>query len=100
MTLHWSTANTVRWITNTLQTTKSKSFRQITICVPSSFSNIVQATDHREWEDLDHALFRLWTSRSVRPKFEYAKTRGCNQVKPWIRAFLPELARSGVLDMV
>ena len=91
---------TVQWVTGTLRTAKSEYLRQITIFIPSSFTNPAQATVHREWEDLDHALVQLWTSRSVRPRLKYVKTPECDKVERQVRALLPELASRGVIDVV
>ena len=48
---------------------QSKYLRQITIFSSISFDTAEEV--RREWQDLDHLLVRLWTSRSIIPKIKY-----------------------------
>ena len=99
MELHLNT-QTVQWITKTLKTAESECLQQIIIYVSSSIINTVQAAVHHEWEDLDHLLVQLWTSRSVRSKLKYTKPPGYDDVVAWVRDLLPELMGRGVVDLV
>ena len=61
---------TIRWITMTLETIKSKHLREINVRLytPSPPLNPTEAI-RNEWQELDNLLVRLWEGpRSVRPK--------------------------------
>ena len=96
--LRWDTP--VQWITRTLQTAKSQCLRRVTIFAPPSFTNSAQGTLHQEWEELDHVLVQLWTSRSIRPKFKYKETSESDDTGTKLRDLLPELTRRGIIDVV
>ena len=100
MELHLNTQTGVKWITKTLQTAKSEYLEQITIFVPSSATNPVPATVNSEWEDLDHLLVQLWTSRSVRPRLGYMKKLECDDMEAWVPILLPELTSRGIIEVV
>ena len=99
MNLYWN-SQTVQWVTGTLQTANSKYLQGIALSLP--FTRPVQATVRQEWEDLDHKLAQLWTTRSIRSKFKDARmTREYrSDVGIKARALLPELASKSILDVV
>ena len=57
----------VKWVVATLQTANTECLQQITIFSAATFDFIMEV-DHREWQDLDHLLVRLWISHSIIPK--------------------------------
>ena len=89
MELRWD-AQTVQWITRTLQTAKSKYLRQITISALSP-TDPIQATVRQEWEDLDHILVQLVTLRSIRLKLDMDRSK-CDDPEAQVQLFFPELA--------
>ena len=88
----------VKWIVATLQTAKSKYLRQITIFSSTSFDT-VEGEVRREWQDLDHLLVRLWTSRLIIPKIKYisAPEREDVDLGEVAPSLLPELVSRGVV---
>ena len=92
----------VRWIAATLRTAKSTNFRNITIMVTSCVAppNSVEEMVHREWQDLDHLLVQLWTSRLIRPKITYMERRVAKGLGKLVLSLLPNLAGKGVVSGV
>ncbi|KAF9780816.1 hypothetical protein BJ322DRAFT_1112217 [Thelephora terrestris] len=93
----------VRWVITALRTAKSANLQNIMIKIGSSRSTLVKTigeTLHREWEDLDHLLDQLWTSRSIRPKVTYELRRAANGLGELVQSFLPKLASKGVINGV
>jgi hypothetical protein len=93
----WNKPN-IQWITTALGTAKSEHLRHVTIRSSASFVDPIEETVRRAWQDLDHLLIRLWTSRSVRPEIEYEEKKegnGLGQVTP---SLLPELTGRGVVN--
>ena len=93
----------VGWINRTLQTAESKKLRQITIHSPmASISNVldlpITEMARLEWQNLDHLLLQLWTTRSIRPVFTYGKRKGGNGSGMLVPGLLPELTSRGVID--
>ena len=60
----------VQWIVTTLQTAKTEHLQRITILARLRFDVFVE-TGRPEWQELDHLLVRLWTSRSIIPSIKY-----------------------------
>ena len=88
----------IKWIVATLQTTKSKYLRHITIFSSTTFDTFEEEV-RREWQDLDHLLVRLWTSRLIIPKIKYISALegedvDLGEVAP---SLLPELVSRGVV---
>ena len=55
---------------------------------------------HREWQDLDHLLDQLWTSRSICPKIMYEQGEVANGLGELVLSLLPKLASKGVVKGV
>ena len=85
----------VGWINATLQTARSKNLRQITIHIPAIFLRSVDETTRLEWQDFDHLLVRLWTTRSIRPVFTYEKKGAGTGPGELVPKLLPELVSRG-----
>ena len=64
----------VQWIITTLQTAKTEHLQQITILTRFPFDGFVE-TDRPEWQELDHLLVQLWTSRSIIPNIKYFRAQ-------------------------
>ena len=92
----------IQWITTTIKTIESKNFQQITISygnTPISFK--IKEAVLQEWQDLDHLLVRLWTSRLIRPKIVYRREEGGeDEASGLVQRLLPELTRRGAIDVV
>ena len=97
--LGWGTQD-VRWITMALQTVKSKNLRQITIDSHAAIEDRVTKAFLGTWRDLDHVMFRLWTSRSVRSKIKYRTRRRGRDLGARASTLLPELTGRGAVDLV
>ena len=82
-----------RWIVATLQTAKTE-FRRVTDFIGVCF-DMVEEVDHREWQDLDHLLVRLWASHLIVPKLRYVVTKEARSLVPTL---LPELVNRGLVD--
>ena len=81
-----------QWITDSLQTAKSKNLRQITIYpIPASGEPV-----HQEWLDLDSLLAQLWTSRSVLPKIVFPERFGMGGLAHLAPTLFPKLTSRGV----
>jgi hypothetical protein len=89
----------VRWITMTLQTTKSITLERVTIRI-RSFKAPIAESAYREWQDLDHLLLQFWTSRSIRPKIRYSWEEGGCDLREFAPRLLPELTSRGAIDLV
>jgi hypothetical protein len=85
----------VKWISRTLQTAKSRKLRQISITINFPLPDPDYEEGVRpEWQDLDGLLAELWSTRSVRPVFTLKSGTGeCAQ------KLLPGLARTGVISI-
>lgn len=80
----------------TLQAAKTKCLRQITIFIALGTFDTDEEVDHRERQDLDHLLVKLWTSRSVIPKIKCVGKKSMDLVP----SFFPELvSREVVCEM-
>ena len=93
----WLSQPNVKWISAALRTIKSKSLRQITICLGGSIMSTVlhdpvNETSRLGWQDLDNLLIQLWTTRSIRPVF---RTENMYSSRVLVPKLLPELARRG-----
>jgi hypothetical protein len=97
----------VKWIIPTLQTLtpKHRDLRQIAIkisTIASSYVDLnlswtIEEASYEQWLDLDRFLVQFWESRSIRPKIvSVAELR----MGDHIQRFLPEVKRSGILDLV
>lgn len=89
----------VGWINKTLQTAKSENLRQITLFSSIDPRRESDETARPEWQNLDHLLVQLWTTRSIRPALTYQKGWETSDfVVP--SEVLPELTRRGILDLI
>jgi hypothetical protein len=99
----WSTGPSVQWITTTLETTKTKNLRQITVCPLLDFEGPIGETILQEWQGLDRLLVDLWTSRSVRPRVapaRYVKWAREDSPEEVLASLLPGLSSRGAVDAV
>jgi len=81
----------LQWITTTLQTVQSSTFQQVNIffCfVPPALAEDLLW----QWRELDHALVKNWTSRSILPKVSYRSILG--KITP---NMMPGLTRRGAV---
>ena len=89
----WWSGSDAQWITITLQTAPSKSLRQITLRVFTTFvPGILTEERLREWGELDRSLVQLWNSYSILPKvlcYDYQEGT--------VLKLFPELVRRGVV---
>jgi len=90
----------IQWIAMTVQTATSKSLRQITINLRLGPLDQTGERVHRELQDLDHLLVRLWTSRSIHPEVTYRTSKGEHDIKGLASNFLPELAGRGFVNVI
>jgi len=89
-----------KWITTTVKTAKSENLQQITVNSPTATLGQIEEAVYREWEDLDHLLVQLWTSRSIRPRVTYERGKREDGMKDLPSRLLPELTRRGVVEIV
>ena len=93
----------MKWISATLRTAKSTNLRQITILICTFFMSAMLREPAseltREWQDLDHLLVQLWTTRSIRLVFTYV-TREKTGPRVLVSNLLPELVKRGLIDVV
>ena len=70
----------------------------VTSCVapPNSVEEMVR----QEWQDLDHLLVQLWSSRSICPKISYMERRVAKGLGKLVLSLLPNLAGKGVVSEV
>ena len=80
----------VGWINATLQTAKSKNLRQITIHFRSTYMLEDEKT-RPEWQDLDHLLVQLWTTRSTDIVFIFRREDVGEGVRVLAQKLLPEV---------
>ena len=86
----------VQWIVTTLQTAKTEHLQRITILARLRFDVFVE-TGRPEWQELDHLLVRLWTSRSIIPSIKYFRAQKRTDSVELIPSLLPELATRGAV---
>ena len=79
----------LRWINTAIESIKSKDLHRVIV----RSSHIL--VNYREWEDLDHLLTQLWTSRSIRPTIMF---KG-DKIIGLVPKFLPELTKNGAVDV-
>ena len=92
----------IQWATKALQTVESKNLQGITLrSNPDIFGNIDMITEPilHQWHDLNHLLVQFWTSHSIRPKVMYETGRRRRDMRKHTSRLLPELTRSGVVDL-
>ena len=83
------------WINATLQTAKSTNLQHITIH-SDYFYPRNDETALREWQDLDHLLVQLWTTRSILPMFT-SERWGLDEIDVLaLGELLPEFKTKGV----
>ena len=96
----WCAVSYVQWITMALQTLQSESLPRITLRPGCA----IFGPAYEEWHDLDSLLVQLQTSCPVRPKVVYGVPVGDVEVgeetMDYVRRFLPELTRRGLVDVV
>ena len=90
----------IRWINATLKTAKSENLQKISIHFSTVLliTNLVDPIDETiclEWQELDHLLLNLWTTRSVRLELTYEKRGGGIGLGVPVPKLLPELTRRG-----
>ena len=83
-----------------LQSVKSKNLRQITIHPYQISANAIEATQQRQWQDLDRLLVQFWTSHSIRPMIKYKARGGEWDFRGLAQSLLPELMGRGLVDLV
>ena len=88
-----------QWVTATIKTAKSKNLRRITVNSFATNMSSIEGAVYREWEDLDHLLDQLWTSRSIRPRVIYRRGTGEGDGDLASRS-LSKLTKRGFVDMV
>jgi hypothetical protein len=90
----------VEWITSTLRTIKSTGpqWAKINISSHRTFNDPIEETTRQEWEDLDHLLDGLWTSRLVYPEVVYTAWQGIDaSVGERVRGFLLKPTSRGAI---
>jgi hypothetical protein len=87
----------VQRITMTLETVQSKDLRQIAIHSYGTFATLIGETARQAWRNLDRLLVQFWTSHSIRPNIVHEMGKGGRDLAS---SLLPELTRSGVVDLV
>jgi hypothetical protein len=90
----------IRWINATLKTAKSENLQKISIHFSTVLllTNLVDPIDETiclEWQELDHLLVNLWTTRSVCLELTYEKRGGGIGLGVPVPKLLPELTRRG-----
>ena len=60
----------------------------------------VDEATRQEWQELDHLLVHLWTTRSIRPVFTYEKAAELTASGVLVPELLPELTRRGAVNEV
>lgn len=88
-----------QWIVTTLQTARIENPQPVTIAVSAYAlsADLVGETTRREWQDLNHALDRLWTSHPIRPTVTFGGgKRGVFSVK-LASELLPKIASKGAV---
>jgi len=89
-----------QWVTTIVKTAKSENLQQITIVSFAATVTQIEETVYQQWQDLDHLLVQLWTSRSIRPRVVYKRTGGGDGMRDAASRLLPELTRRGFVDMI
>jgi hypothetical protein len=98
----------VEWVAMTLRTItpEHRDFEEIKIDIPyrpilggvgANVRQAIGAANFGQWLDLDRLLVKLWESHSTRPKV-VSTTSTCTG--DFIGCLLPEVMRSGILDLV
>jgi len=90
------TGSTVRWITTTLKTIKSKNIQSIVIKPTDDLLESVSEGIRQEWHDLDRLLVQLCITHSIRPRV-ICEVRNEGKVGPGL---LPELTKRGMVDLI
>jgi len=98
----------VRWITEALQTVKSKTLEQITVRLDSNdFPHKISESYRQQWHGLDRLLVQFWASHSIRPKVTYeaggiAYGVGARKmdIRHYASGLLLELTQRGLVDLV
>jgi hypothetical protein len=87
-------------------TPEHRDFRQIEIHIPYylilpgdsvNVRQAIGAANFGQWLDLDRLLVKLWESHSIRPKIVPMEMTGTGD---FVECLLPEVMRSGILDLV
>ena len=89
----------IGWIIAALRTIESNTtLWLITINFTPIYTHPIPVDEatRQEWQELDHLLVHLWTTRSIRPVFTY-KTVASGVLVPEL---LPELTRRGAVNEV
>ena len=92
--------STVRWITTTLQTVKSKNLQRISLCRDGVLPEMIREEFHQELKDLDHLLVQFWITHSIRLQVTYVVGKGMEDLRDCVSSLLPELTRRGLVDLV
>ena len=94
----------VKSINAAIRTATSTNLQQITISFPDIYfvdllPSLLDEGTRTEWQDLDHLLVQLWTTRSIRPVFTNKKMGGENFVGAVTQKLLPELTGRGIVGV-
>ena len=90
--------SSVQWITEILQTVKSKNVQHIQISIYTD--DEISEAIRQEWQDLDRLLVHFWTSYLVRPRVVYLLREGEKDMRDHAQSLLPELTRRGLIDLI
>jgi len=91
----------VQWVTEALQTIKSKNLQRITVRpVPGAFLHTIEEPVRQQWHDLDRLLVQFWASHSIRPKVTYEAGMRKKDIRDYTPTLLPELTKRGLVDLV
>ena len=90
--------SSVQWITEILQTVKSKDVQHIRISI--YIDDEISEAIRQEWQDLDRLLVHFWTSYLVRPRVVYLLREGEKDMRDRAPSLLPELTRRGLIDLI
>jgi len=83
-----------------VKTAKSENLQKITVISFALTATYIEEAVCREWQDLDHLLLQLWTSRSIRPKVVCKRGRREDGTRDVASRLLPELTKRGVVEVV
>ena len=92
--------SSVKWISAALRTAKPQNIQRVAILfyiplMSSVIRNPAEAMTRLEWQELDHLLVQLWTTRSIRPVFTYYAIGDETSPGVLVPQLLPELVRGG-----
>ena len=98
--LEFHCCRSTQWVTTMVRTAKSGSLQKIAVISSAATAIRIEEEVYWEWQDLDHLLLQLWTSRSIRPKVVYKRGRREDGTGDVVSRLLPELTKRGVVEVV